>query len=273
LALEGTGLHLEIRPVDVLRPHEDTIPAHVDAIADELRADGIQRDPVLVDRRSGAVLDGMHRVAAFHRLGIPNAVCCTVDYSSSQVSVGRWARVYTPTSEGDVEEAARGFEVMRDTTFSLAVEGLEKGEGGVAVITSKVALMPVRQIGLSGGFSVVRGLDRASAERGWGRGFVPEEQAVQRPPPRGDVTVMVQRLRKEDVVSSARTGALFPCKTSMHTVDPRPVAVNYPIGELEEATTARLLDKVAGQRSRLLPPNSLYRDRRYKEHLLVLSTL
>jgi len=237
----------------------------------ELRHDGVQKDPILIEEENGSVLDGMHRLAAFARLGLENAVCCAVDYSSDSVSVGRWARIYVARSPKDVEEAVRNEGITRRSSLSEALNELEKRKAGLATISSHGVLLPRNSTSLAEVFSMIRRLDTTSEIKGWKREFVGEEEIEREIRTPGRLAVLVERISKKDVVEAARSGNLFPCKTSMHAVDPRPVAVNFPIPELKYATTTLLQDRLSRSEGRLLPPNSFYHGRRYKERLLVLN--
>jgi hypothetical protein len=270
LALAGTGFELIVRDLATLRPHEETIPAHVERMARELHDDGVQKDPILIDGRSGTVLDGMHRLAAFASLGFDRAVCCSLDYGTEKVTVGRWARVY---EAGDIDQqrkvfADEGFTKPMDLV--AAVGALEKREVSVTVALGDGAFVQDRKPDLAGAFRTVERIDQASSDRGWRRSFAREEE-IQEQASKGDRAVLlVERLLKKDVFEAARTGRLFPCKTSMHTIDPRPVAVNFPLSELKE-NGRNPQHKLMGREARLLPPGSTYEGRRYKERLLLLN--
>ncbi len=261
---------MDVRPLSSLLPHEETIPSHVEQVAAQLKRDTVQKDPMVVDGASGTVLDGMHRLAALERLGIGNAICCTVDYSSSSVSLHRWARAYSG-GQGDLRRELAGAGVTRATTIAEAYHLLETRSCGLVAFVSGNAYLPETKIGLSEAFVVVRRLDEFAQASGYRREFVPEDDvdsALQHPE---TVVLMVQRLGKDDVVSAARTNHLFPCKTSMHAIDPRPVAVNFPISQLGALTGDELRRRFGSSRGELLPPDSLYGGRRYKERLLLLS--
>ena len=86
-----------------------------------------------------------------------------------------------------------------------------------------------------------------------------------------NVVVLLRKIWKDDVVEAARSGRLFPCKTSMHRIDPRPVAVNFPLAELDGATSTSLRQALAGKEEQVLPPGSIYEGRRYKERLVLLN--
>jgi hypothetical protein len=236
----------------------------------ELSRDGVQKDPILIERVNSSVLDGMHRLAAFASLEIPKAVCCSVEYASDSVTLGRWARVYSGRSVNDLEEMVRNKGVSRRTSLPGAKEELKKRGAGLAAISSRGALLPRNTTSLAEAFSIIRRLDAVAETKGWRRRFVPEDEIEAEIGSPGRIAVIVERISKEDVVAAARTGELFPCKTSMHAVDPRPVAVNFPITKLKRATTELLRDRLKAE-GRLLPANSFYQGRRYKERLLVLN--
>jgi hypothetical protein len=141
LSLAATGFEVSVRELASLRPHEETIPPHVEQMARRLEEDGVQKDPILIDRRSGAVLDGMHRLAAFAELGMKRAVCCSMDYASGKVAVGRWARVYQSGGREDFGQAfgAEGF-TKGFVSNSSPEPGEDVGPGGE--IRANVYLRP-----------------------------------------------------------------------------------------------------------------------------------
>ncbi len=270
MALAKTGFLLTVKPVSVLRPHEETIPEHVERLAEEMRRDGVQKDPIIIDQDTATVLDGMHRLAAFEKLRVENAVCCAVDYASKAVRVGRWARVYTSKGGSFADVLARS-RLTRRVTLAQAFDALDSREDGLAVLTSSAAYLPAGELELGPAFEVIGDFDRYSEAKRWERRFVPEDEVDVPLQEDKNLVLLVRKLGKEDVVSAARSGKLFPCKTSMHRIDPRPVAVNFPLEKLNGATTAALKESLAGHGERLLPAGSTYEGRRYKERLLLLN--
>jgi hypothetical protein len=272
LALQGTGFNLCVRAVATLRPHEQIIPRHVQTIAEELRRDEVQRDPIMIDGETGTVLDGMHRLAAFGKLGLENAVCCSVDYASRSVTLGRWARVYESAGAGELSKTVQANGLTKRTTYEEAFAYLDSRSSGLAMFTKESSFVPPRPMSLEEAFRLVESMDEVSERRGWKRRFVNEEDldsAIHGGP---GVVLLVRRLGKDDVVGAARSGRLFPCKTSMHVIDPRPVAVDFPTKELKGATTRSLLAVVGTREVTVLPPNSEYGGRRYKERLMLLDS-
>lgn len=271
MALEGGKVSVDLRHVSSLLPHEDVIESRTQEMVSQLRKDGVQKDPLIIDRDSGTVLDGMHRLSAFRRLGIEYAVCCLVDYSSRDISVGRWARVYRAASGADASRAIEELGFVRRSSVAEALEKLDKREASVGAFVGRECFLPAGRGGIDEGFGLVRRSDKLAEVRGWKRSFVAEDE-VDVPLNSGEsIVVLVSRLSKEDVLTAARTRRLFPCKTSMHVVDPRPVAVSVPLDELEEGSRRSLESRLGPAPFRVLPPNSTYEGRRYKERLLILS--
>jgi hypothetical protein len=271
LALDVAGFSLGIRTTEYLLPHEQTIQSHVERLAAQMQRDGLQKDPIIVDRDSGTVLDGMHRLAAFSALKVSKAACCSVDYGSRSVTLSRWARVYTLPRGESFAARLEAESITRRVTLAGGLEALEHQEVGLAVLTSNEAYLPTGTTDLNATFELVSRLDSISENEGWRRDFVPEDDLDYSLQDKRNIVILVRKLSKADVVSAAKNRSLFPCKTSMHRFDPRPVAVNFPLEELNAATTAELMERLKGKRERLLPADSVYGGRRYKERLLLLN--
>jgi hypothetical protein len=271
LALATAGFSLGIRPVRSLRPHEETIPAHVKQIADEMIRDGVQKDPIIIDKESATVLDGMHRLAAFKELKVENAVCCSVDYGSRAVTLGRWARVYSTSGGDGLKEALGSVGEPARATLAEAFAVLERRDFALAVLTTDSAYLLGGREHEVDPSDAVRALDKVAKEKGWDRSFVPEDDIDVPLQEKSRFVVLTRRLTKEDVVRAARSGRLFPCKTSMHVIDPRPVSAGFPVARLNGATTELLRKHLAGKGGRIAPAGSVYEGRRYKERLLILN--
>jgi hypothetical protein len=236
-----------------------------------MQRDGVQKDPLIVDRDSGTVLDGMHRLAAFSAMGISKAACCSVDYRSRSVTLSRWARVYTLPRRESLTMTIEAESITRRVSPAEGLEALEHEDVGLAILTANEAYLPTLTNNLDATLEFVRTFDGISEDKGWRRDFVPEDEldlSLQDP---RNIVIIIRKLSKDDVVSAAKNRNLFPCKTSMHRIDPRPVGVNFPLAALDAATTSELRERLRGKRERLLPADSVYEGRRYKERLLLLN--
>lgn len=271
MTLDGTGFVLEVRKIASVFPHEETIPSHVVAIGSEMKSDGVQRDPVLVDKASGVVLDGMHRLAALRKMGHSNVITCSVDYSKESIGLSRWARVFHVGETRKAEEAISQSGLGSSVKTEEAEAGLAGHKYGLAGFVDGKALVPEGMTELAKAFELVRRLDSLAALNRWPRTFRPEGELDLHKVPEGAAVVLVRRLTKDDVLDAGRSGRLFPCKTSMHWLDPRPVAVNYPIQELDGASASSLRERLSKSDPEMLEAGSVYEGRKYKERLLMLS--
>lgn len=275
----GSG-KLDLRPVASLLPHEETIPSQVDKLIEQMRRDEVQKDPLIVDYESGAVLDGMHRIEALKSMGAESAVCYLVDYSSRSIALERWLRVYgkpsRPSSQDATQHMLEGIGVDKKVTLKEAFDLVDSVKNSLAIVTAGACYIPREPSkNLSGVLTYVRKVDDASGALGWKVSFIIEDEIDVVMQDANNLVLLTPRINKQEVLDAARSGRLFPCKTTRHIVDPRPVGVNFPMTELMKSSPPRpVLEKLAKEgRRAILPPNSFYEGRRYKERLLVLSVL
>jgi hypothetical protein len=271
MALSKAGFVLGIRAVDSLLPHEEVIPSHVQKVSSEIMQDGVQKDPIIIDEESSAVLDGMHRLAAFKELRVDRTVICAVPYRSNNVVLKRWVRTYASPRASSPLELLEAMGPTRRITLADAFSDLENKEVGVAAMLSDTAYVPEGPADFQAAAEIVNEIDRFAEARKWERKFVPEDEVDEPLQDKRNVVVLMRRLTKEDIVRAAVTKVLFPCKSSMHVIDPRPVGVDFPVADLNNATSRALEGLLRGRGERMLPVNSVYGGRRYKERLLLLN--
>ncbi|MCB1376767.1 MAG: ParB N-terminal domain-containing protein [Alphaproteobacteria bacterium] len=96
----------EVTLIDVarLRPTEEVDAAHVETLAADIRCAAVLRQPVLIERRSLAILDGHHRYHAARRLGLARIAAIVIDYDDPRLSLSSWTGA--PFTRGDVLAAA-----------------------------------------------------------------------------------------------------------------------------------------------------------------------
>jgi len=254
-------------------PHEETIPAKSDKLCLDMKKEGIQRDPLIVDRGSGTVLDGMHRLSAFKKLKAEHAVCYLVDYSSKAVTLERWVRVYEVRRAELLQPMLENLGLSRRVSLTEVFGLVEARKVALGIIGAKGCYVTEgRGQTLATSFQLVRELDTVFSTLRWDTSFASEDEidfATQDPK---HLVALTPKLNKQDVLNAARSGQLFPWKTSMHVVDPRPVAIDFPLADLMSAhpPTAQLEAILRDSQQKLLPPNTAYKGRRYKERLLLL---
>lgn len=270
MSAEGDGGRLVLRPIESLLPHEEFIHVQVEKLAQQVAHDGFQRDPIIIDDESAVVLDGTHRLAAFRSLGLEHAVCYAVNYSSKSVELHRWVRVFEVPNGRMLDQMLDEFGGWHRATATEAFETADSRRGASLVGENCYVngeLGDVRRC-----MEFVGRLDGVILTIGWRRTFAPEHDLDVELQDAGNVALLTPRIFKADVLSAALTRKLFPCKTTLHVIDPRPLGINFPIDSLRErkAPEELLANLLGSTKPQLLPAGSHYGGRKYKERILVL---
>ncbi|MHA6847863.1 ParB N-terminal domain-containing protein [Ralstonia syzygii] len=80
-----------LRPAAFFLPSEEVDADHVRRLADTIRATGLWTTPIPIERDTGIVMDGNHRVRAAALLGLHHLPCVLLDYADPRVSVTHWS--------------------------------------------------------------------------------------------------------------------------------------------------------------------------------------
>jgi hypothetical protein len=76
-------------PLALILPTEHHYPAHAQALAADMHRRGLWHMPIVLDQDSHAVMDGHHRLAAAHLLGLAVAPCLRLAYAQVSVTATR----------------------------------------------------------------------------------------------------------------------------------------------------------------------------------------
>ncbi|RLI08434.1 ABC transporter ATP-binding protein [Candidatus Bathyarchaeota archaeon] len=273
----GEGLRLDIALVETgrLLLHEETIPDILEALTRRIEEDGVLRAPVIVDRKTLVVLDGMHRVKALRLLGCRFACTCLVDYMNPEIKVDRWCRTVRPL------DARKAAEVAEDLGLRLdprPPRGASRSSGAASAIRFKdssfdlVAPRP----GLLPALSALRELELRLRAMGSTVDYETERSAEEKLA-EGEVDAVIcpPVIGKEEVIDVARRGQVFIFKATRHVIPARPLGVDVPLSLLRdpalsvEEANRRLSAHLHRKRLRRAPPGASWGDRRYDEDLYV----
>lgn len=270
--IDGFRFDIALVETERLLLHEETISSNLEAVLDDIKRSGVLKTPVIVDRDSLVVLDGMHRVEALRRLNCRFTCVCLVEYMSPEIKVDRWCRVgSTPiditefgskfgepeviTEIGSIPSGGSSFLVrLEDGYFQLSFSGLEV-------------------------FSLLKQV--ASIET-----WLSENDIDVRYETETDAVGLIERreigfvlcppvIQKRHVVEAAMSGRMFIPKSTCHIVPARPIGVNVPLNLLRdksksiEAANRRLLEILRGKTLRKVSPGNRWRQRRYDEALYI----
>ncbi|MBI5046451.1 hypothetical protein HZC07_01845 [Candidatus Micrarchaeota archaeon] len=252
---------LEIREVKSLLSHEQTISYSLKRLKEGMLNIGHLVDPLIVDKKTGVVLDGNHRLKVLEIIESPYAVCQTVDYMSDEIKVGTWC----PTLPLPAEQIFK--------LDSLKHEKVDYEAGKAAVDALKAPFMLATK---SGCFLVNPGkyklmemveeqnyvlslLEKAAV------GYIPTEELAKNV--QADQSVFYRRAyTKEEIVKTAQAHAPLPPKSTRHLIPGRIIRLNMKLGWLQRAPDEALKELHTMLKSRVYDGNV----RKYYEPVIVI---
>ena len=271
------SFELVLEELSALHIHEEIIPEKMAELVEKIPHDGVWIHPIIVDRNSLVVLDGMHRVAAAKEIGYRYIPVCLVDYENPNIHIGCWYRMFKTL--GGVEEAKKVLGEVGLTTATKTydeAQSLVEGRKAVTAMFSNswslAATGPEKSI--KERYDVIKRVENALQSRGHHMGYSTDKDAPARVAS-GEYSsgLMTPTVTKKEVVDIALKGIVFSQKTTRHIIPARPMFVTVPTewlkGDLSpEEANSRLRKHLASKRVEKLPPGQIL-DRRYDEELYV----
>jgi hypothetical protein len=270
------SFELALVELSSLHIHEEIIPEKMDELVEKIPHDGVWIHPIIVDRSSLVVLDGMHRVAAAKEIGYKYIPVCLVDYENPNIHIGCWYRMFKSLS-ADEARRALGEAVMTATErgYDEAHRLVEGRKAVTAIFAGDWCLAATdKSTDIKERYESIKRVETLLQEHGHHIGYSTDKDAPTRVAS-GEygAGLMTPTVTKREVVEVALKGMVFSQKTTRHIIPARPMFVTVPTewlkGGLEpEEANARLRKHLASKRVEKLPPGQIL-DRRYDEELYV----
>jgi ParB-like chromosome segregation protein Spo0J len=90
ILLEKSDLRIVIMPINGLRPHEKGSPLYLEFLKQEILKDGVLKYPIIADKKTGVILDGMHRWLALKNLGYSRIPAMPIDtFQNKEIRIGK----------------------------------------------------------------------------------------------------------------------------------------------------------------------------------------
>ncbi len=269
--IKSNGMLLEIAIVNIdeLFLHEETIPHSLRSLVDDIESSEILKSPIIVDRSSLIVLDGMHRVKALQILGCKFICVCLVDYLIPEIRVDRWCRVVT--SPIDVESFVTRFsyygKIRRIQNYT---DG--GGDNLILMINNENYEMEIQSKDIVGAFKTVSEIESWLGTIGKNIRFETEIDSIKLiENNKAGFVLFPPTIKKKHVIDIRKSGQIFPPKATRHIIPARPFGVDVPIILLNddsisvEQANERLSQILAQKSLRRLPPGFSWGGRRYEE--------
>jgi hypothetical protein len=275
---EKMNLYISILDISSLHLHEETIPELLNALVETIRRDKVLKHPIIVDKRTLVVLDGMHRVAALERLNCEKIPVCLIDYENPAVTIGCWYR----TIKGKNKEKDLNSQIQRLGTAVEEVRNLDETSIGVSPIIAAVK-KPNKSFLLRSPFKsfkeayeIIGRLENHLRKDGFKIGYETEADAL-RMLERNEVdaVLLTPKLTKEAVIETALSGKVFTYKATRHVIPARPLFLNVSLSLLKacekslDEVNRELKNMLEKKRLKKILAGSLLDGRRYEEDVYI----
>jgi len=264
------SLRITLIDLDDLKPHEEIIEQSVAELAYNIRTQNEVRDPLMVDKQSLVILDGMHRYNALKRIGCRCAPVCLVEYEDPRIVVGSWFRLFN-VKEPD-SSAAEALEAL-DLKYERKANGPDQTDlASTAIITELSAFQLTKEVDRLPKSQLAVRIEKYISGRGNKCEHAPEN-AVAELSSNANIVIPVPVFSKTEIKETAISGRLLPHKVTRHVIPSRPLGVNVPLDLLINHTcevAAEKLDQLlSSRRVNRKSPGLVVDGRRYQEELLV----
>jgi hypothetical protein len=271
ISLLGLELEIKLEEIRKLYVHEETIPRIVEWLSGEIKR-GIYRHPVIVDKENLVVLDGMHRVAALRHLGYKLVPVCLVNYSNQSIKVKNWFRTIENGQKlgenlrKDLEESGYN---LKEIAHSELMRKMCNRQVILGIATAgKCYGIPGKNESIKRISEYIKQLERTLKSFGYGIGYETESDAEKKiKASKALAIIILPRITKRDVVTTALSGKLFVHKLTRHVIPIRPFSVNVPTKwlNMDPKEANRLLTEHLSKKKLKHLPHVKNRDHKYEE--------
>jgi len=218
--------------ISTLYIHEETMPEVLLELVKDFKECRVIMHPIIVDKRTNVVLDGMHRIEAARRAGFRFFPVCKVNYQDPRIKLEQWYRIVKGFPTNKIERIITNLfpdfiEIVVQKTDSW-IDEIKRVDTVGAFFSEKFYYVIQSDVkGLWEAFRVFSELEKRLSKMGFNIQFIPDSQFKRF---LGNSTILAPKpLTKQDVVKYARKKRLFPRKTTRHVLPIRPLFLNVPI--------------------------------------------
>ncbi len=252
-----------------VKPHEEIIEKNISELIKSIKKDGVQIDPVIVDRNTNVALDGMHRIYALKALEAKRIMVAKVDYFDERIKVHRWLRAVKNYSSALLDELKVVLGLKKVPNQLEAIRSVDSGESPIAILEGSAGYVSILNAPNLERFNLIKEFDKRTTER---REIM--EKEIDQYLKNGYMILYVKRPDKEEIIKAGLSGILFPPKSTRHVIPYRPVNLRCPLdllsGKLNDQEASEILSRmIESMPKKILPPNSFYAGRTYEEELVL----
>lgn len=275
LKSDASGFKLEVSVADVddLKLHEETIDSYLEELAESIEDNEEVYDPVIVDKKTGVVLDGMHRVSAMRELGYEKIPVCYVDYKDTKVKLGSWCRIFEGVSLEKLKEICGDLGFEFDDCRSEDIPDILENREAELILLSKDECYTLSGVSdsIKEVFEKAIEVEEALREDGIEPRYEPEKGILDKVG-EDEGALLLPPASKDEVIDVSLSDSVFSHKTTRHVIPARPMRINIPLDLLKkdiDTVEKEMTEKLEKGEVEHLPPGSRFEGREYEEELVI----
>ena len=229
---EGLKLDIALIPSDELLIHEETIPERLESLKRRIKAGEVQSAPIIVDRKTSVVLDGMHRTSVMKQLGCRFTCVCMLDYFDPRIKVQRWCRIIPkPFDHVDADTVFKEIDLSMEP-YEL-VDPPDEEESLILIFKEKALKFKGSLENLLEVFIKINKLETKLNNLGYEVVHCTEAEALEYVRDKHFAAALyMPKVSKKNVLEAAEKKEVFTPKATRHQLPARPVQVNVPLNLL-----------------------------------------
>jgi L-serine kinase (ADP) len=222
---------LDVREVKSLLSHEQVISANLKRLKEAMLNIGHLVDPLIVDSKTGLVLDGNHRLKVLEIIECQHATCQLVDYMSPKIKLGTWYPSISLSPEDIFKLDSIKHEKVDYEAGKEAIENLRAPFMVVSKNNECHLLNP-------GSYKLMEMVEEQnyifSLIEKDAVDYIPEEE-FQENVQSGESVFYRRSYSKDEVVKAAQAHTPFPPKSTRHLIPGRIIRLNMKLGWLNRS--------------------------------------
>jgi hypothetical protein len=233
-------------------------------LIEDIKSRRVVKDPLLMDKKTRVILDGMHRVAALKKMRYRYLPVCGVNYRSPDVRVGCWYRLIEGKNWEKFPEILKSLGLRGERTAIQRAKRELDNRRAVAALWRPRSCLLIRaeKNDIHESYGWIKRIELALKKEKFKLRYEREREAAMLVSEKVGV-LLVPCAKKSEIIEAALSGRVFAHKTTRHVVEGRPLNVRVPLSwlkgnrSLEEINQA-LYASLSGREFERFPAGSLF---------------
>lgn len=238
-------MEISVAEVSSLKPHEETIPEAEINLMNQILHSRMFRHPIIVDRNTNVILDGMHRHKVALRLGLKFIPVIYVRYQDPSIKILRWWRSSNIKDESFVLNLISNFELKE--VNMLEFEKMKYSASLIVLYNNKAFINSGKQDSMES-YKSVKMIEDALIKNGKLISYI-REDALQLTSVSSSTFLFAGKIiSKEEVKNNAIIGKLFPHKSTCHIFPARVYSINLDLELLRSNMDLSTIDNIVTEK-------------------------